>query len=172
MNIDMTSINKKIEAFLNSPAGKKKIAQAVNVKISSIGAEEANAAAQNMISVLRSTAGGYGLPESVAGCFDGLSASAPVKVSDNRYEVSINLGGNLARNSLAPSKYGSVDNIVALFNNGYDAGNYVYPEGESKYTRSRKSRPGLHFMQQAVSNFNSSYGASHNAVATLSGKYT
>lgn len=172
MIINMNSINKKINAFLSSPTGQKKIAQLAGVKISAIGVEEANAAAQNMISVLRSTAGGYGLPESVAGCFDGLSASAPVKVSDNRYEVSISLGGNLARNSLAPSRYGGVNNIVALFNNGYEAGNYVYPEGESKYTRSRKSRSGLHFMQQAVSSFNSSYGAAHNAVATLSGKYT
>lgn len=75
------------------------------------------------------------------------------------------------RPSLNPAKYGGVDNIVALFNNGYKASDYVYGNWHGNRVRSTISRPGLNFMQEAVSDFNGGYGAANDIVAKLSGEY-
>jgi len=55
--------------------------------------------------------------------------------------------------SLYPEKYDGVI-LPTLFDYGYSASNYVYPSGNSKYKRSRLKRPGLHFIREAVDEFN------------------
>ena len=78
--------------------------------------------------------------------------------------------------------YEGVDNIVALFNNGYHAKNFVYGwwdghkatgdgvlrsgvDTDFAYVRSKKEREALRFIQQAVMDFNASYGAEYGVTA-------
>lgn len=97
-------------------------------------------------------------------------SSTPV-MPDGSATASISLGGDLFRPSLYPAGYGGVNNIVALFNNGYTASHHVYGSWHGNRVRSRLSRPGLHFMQAAVADFNGGHGAANNIVARLSDEY-
>lgn len=84
-------------------------------------------------------------------------------------------------------------NIVAILNNGYHAKKHVYGAwtghdndsskssdirtgwrwdgGSTRFVdpfiRSRKDREGLHFIQQAIDDFNGNYGAEYNVVARI-----
>lgn len=141
-------------------------------------------AAETLIEALRSVASSYDLPESVLSHFDSLRYSQPV-VSGDYAKVDIRFDDDLHRNSLYPEKYPEgVDNIIALFNNGYKADNYVYgvwqnhsataggrSDKEGAYIRSRLSRGGLSFMQRAVEDFNQSYGAKYNVTAVLNDRF-
>lgn len=105
------------------------------------------------------------------------------------YEVHLNFDrAEIHRESLNPEEYASgIENIVALFNNGMHARDYVYgwweghrPTGEAiarsitgdepyAWVRSERDRYATLFMQEAVDAFNSLYGK--NAIATLSQEY-
>lgn len=108
-------------------------------------------------------------------------------------EVWVWFGGDLSRNSLDPDTYSEgIDNIIALLNNGYDAQNYVYgywDDHEPAWTdersgtfdlrsidsaawiRSRKNRPPLHFIQQAIDDFNGNYSSEYNVTAVAADIY-
>lgn len=79
-----------------------------------------------------------------------------------------------------------VDNIVQLFNNGVRASGQVYGwwdnhkpatkknvRGDSEYAwvTSTKERPALHFMQEAVAEFNATYAEKYGVKAVLSEQY-
>lgn len=79
-----------------------------------------------------------------------------------------------------------VDNIVQLFNNGVRASGQVYgwwdshkpttsrnARGDSEYAwvTSTKERPALHFMQEAVAEFNATYAEKYGVQAILSEQY-
>lgn len=174
MKINMDSINAKIQKYAKSPAGQRKIEQAIG-GAAVVNIAEMNAAAQEMIDILRKTAASHGLPESVMDHFSSLSASAPREISPLNYEVQINFSDDMSRQSLYQKKYDGVDNIVAVYNNGYHAHDYVYGrrviDGWVKYITSRTEREGLHFMQEAVNEFNRVCGPKYNVIATLSGEY-
>lgn len=129
------------------------------------------------------------LPDSVAEHVRAMYDAKPIRVGDS-WEVCIYFGGDLHRDSLDNDlPYEGVDNIVALFNNGYDAKDYVYgwwdghePEGEAlsrsatpgenfAWVRSRKHRQALHFIQQAIGDFNGNYGAELNMTAVAAPVY-
>jgi len=107
---------------------------------------------------------------------------------DGSFTIYITFDDDLHRDSLYSDGYEGVRNIVAVLNNGYHAKNYVYgdwdnhaPTGESKFDgrsidtsafiRSRKDREGLHFIQQAVQDFNGNYGADFNVTAIVGEDY-
>ena len=142
--------------------------------------------ADKLISCLVNTAKGYGLPPSVIKHFESLEYTKPHLVSMYKsieYSSSIYfedaLRGLLHRDSLYPDKYEGVDNIVAVFNNGYDAGNHVWgiwvpaPEDsagwghDAIYAASKTHRDGLHFIQQAIDDFNGNFGYYYGATAWL-----
>lgn len=79
-----------------------------------------------------------------------------------------------------------IDHIVQLFNNGVRASNKVYgwwegakpkgennKRGESEYAwvASTNERPALHFMQDAVNEFNATYAEKYGVKAVLSEQY-
>ena len=198
-SINMASIMSKVGAYSRTANGKLKMKECIqNYKNSGKKKTEAGdklitetdmyTAAAKMISVLQSTARSYSLPASVLQHFDSLQASSIYEMPDGSAIIYIYFGGDLHRNSLYPDGYDGVNNIVALLNNGYHASNYVYgdwegrsPTGESKfggrsidsiaYIRSRKDREGLHYIQQAIDDFNSNYGSDYNVTAEASGDY-
>lgn len=193
------SISSKLNAWTKSPHGQAKMQAKLDeyvkdgVKKTAAGDDVINErriheAAAKLISVLRSTAESYGLPASVMRHFDGLSCSKIYTMPDGEMCVYIYFGGDLHRDSLYSDGYGGVRNIVAVLNNGYHASNYVYgdwdghsPTGESvfdgrsidssAYIRSRKDREGLHFIQQAIQDFNGNYGSDYNATAVAGDEY-
>ena len=84
--------------------------------------------------------------------------------------------------------YDGIKNIVALFNNGYHAKNYVYGwwdghratgdgvlrsgyDNDFAWVRSKKEREPLRFIQQAVADFNASYGAEYGVTAIAGTAY-
>ena len=198
-NVNMASIMQKVEAYGRSVNGKLRMKECIE-KYAADGVNKTAAgdkvitetemwtAAAKLISVLRSTAQSYGLPGSVMRHFDSLSASKIIRMPDGSASIYIYFGDDLHRDSLYPEEYDGVRNIVALLNNGYHARDYVYgwwdnhsPTGDSIYRsglnassawiRSRKDREGLHFIQQAINDFNGNYGADFNVTAVAGDEY-
>lgn len=151
-------------------------------------------AASKLIHMMKTTAASYNLPESVMKHFDSLKCSAPVKLNDGATVIYIYFEDDLHRDSLEDGsdyyggKFGGytgegINNIIALFNNGANAKDYTYGwwnghhatgdgvlrsgyDNDFAWTRSKKEREALHFIQQAVMDFNTSYGAVYGVTAT------
>lgn len=196
----MGSIMGKVNAYIESPSGqarmKAKIDEYVKNGVKKTAAgdricteDDMYMAASKLISVLRSTARSYDLPDSVMRHFDSLACSRPFKMPDGSYEMYIYFEDDLHRESLNPESYDGVRNIVALLNNGYHASDYAYGFWDNHaytgewnvlrqgygdnfaYIRSMKDRQGLHFIQQAVQDFNGNYGSEFNVTAVAGDDY-
>lgn len=188
MGINMGSIMAKVNAFAKSSAGKRRIAAATGGAGGggSVNLEERRAemiaAGQEMVALLRQHASGAGLPASVMDHIESFIALAPIIDDDGSGSLAITMTSNPSRPSLYPEKYDGAYNIVAIFNNGYEASNVVYgrPEVEVEgqlsidgffYAKSKQHRDGLGFMQDAVADFNAKFGGKYNVKAVLSGMY-
>lgn len=192
MSVDSASIMAKVEEFAKSERGKKMIDEKL-AEYMKKGKKKTNAGsviiseavmeqcAKDLIKLLTSKArshasmsgNGDGIPPSVLAHFSSLTYSKPIRVNDNTFKIIIQFTDDLSRPSLDPGMYGGINNIVALFNNGYRARESIYGwwDSHSKYTWSRTNREGLRFMQDAMAEFNSSYGPKYNTTAELSGEY-
>lgn len=201
-NINVDSIMSKVSSYAKSAEGKarmqehiqkcRKAGQTVTAAGSRIVAEkDMNQLAATMIEMLQDAALHCDppLPDSVMEHFSGLKASSTTEMPDGSYVIIIDFGGDLHRDSLDNDLgYEGIDNIVALFNNGYQARDYVYgwwdkhkPSGESiarslpgsdfAWVRSKKERGALHFIQRAVDDFNAEYGRRFNVTAQASDVY-
>lgn len=191
--MNWASILKQAEAAMNTPQRKaesKNIANKYIISGGTLGNRKAlkpiSQAGEKFIEVLKSKIQEHAgsdyssgeLGDTAVSAASNLTASTPYQ-DGNAFTIDINFEGNLYRSSLAPDKYGGVDNIVALLNNGYDAGKYVYgiwKGHEGLYTeetiRSLPNRAGAHFIQEAVEEFNSTYGAEYGVMKIIiSDKY-
>lgn len=156
-------------------------------------------AGAKLIWVLQETARGYDLPQSIMQHFNSLECSKPYKMPDGSMAIDVYFEDDLHRESLEDGydHYGGrfggrtgegVDNIVAVLNNGAHAKNYVYgwwnghsPTGDAilrsgvgsdfAWVKSKKDREALHFIQQAVDDFNGNYGAVYNVTAEAGDAY-
>ena len=181
IEINKASIQAKVRQFGNTPAGKAKAENVLQTKIETgvslctiIGdvTTEADmvAAGQHMKALLLSHASG--MPASLLGLVSAIDVGAPVNCGDGKYTITLNFSGNLVRQSLAPSVYDPVDNILALFNNGYNARNFVFGEWPGHgYTGSKLARLGNHFVNRACATFNSVYGSQYHAKAEANSQY-
>ena len=188
------SLADKVNAWANSPRGKAKIKACLEEYAKQgvtktkagtdiISRDRINDAVYKLMTMLYQSAKAADLPASVMQHIEDMSEGKPFLV-DGHYEVPIYFGGSLHRDSLYSEGYDGVDNIVAIFNNGYSASDYVYgswdghaPTGESRfdtrsienspYIRSMKSRTPLRFIQQAVDDFNGNYGAEYNVTVEI-----
>lgn len=187
-------IMSKLQAYANSTSGKKKMKGCIDdVRKSGKGLASGDKIADintmsimanDLVEMIRQR-----LPASIAEVGGALVAHTPVRHPDGSYTVTLSFSGRSAhRDSLLNSLgYDGIDNIVALFNNGYHAKNYVYGWWDVKgvgvsrslaadddYTRirSRKEREALQFMQDAEAEFNTKYGAEYNVIVQLGSDYT
>lgn len=190
----------KVSAYAQSSAGKEKMNKRIQQYVSS-GVKQTAAgdkiltedkmweAVSKFLYVMRVTAAEYGLPESVMEHINGLESAGQIRKTPDGYEIALYFEGDLHRDSLDNDLgYEGVDNIVALFNNGYHARNYVYGwwEGHKAtgdgvlrsgvgtdfaWVRSKKEREPLHFIQQAVHDFNANYGADYGVTAVAGTAY-
>lgn len=154
--------------------------------------DDMRTAAGRLIKVLQDSARASDLPPSVMQHFYNLDYSEPKRMPDGSTIIYVYFGGDLHRESLEDGTDGytgeGIDNIIALLNNGAHASNYVYgwwnghsPSGEAltrsmstdgyAWVRSKKDREGLHFIQQAVDDFNGNYGADYNVTAIAGEDY-
>lgn len=199
--ISASALQRKAEAWSKTPEGQRRIKEVIgryrkegrittNAGSSLDSREALIAAADKMMSVLRRDAMDAGLPESVMKHFDSMAYGTPIPLSDGTYMLAIYFTDDLHRDSLENdyTDYEGVDNIIALFNNGAHAENYTYgwwdghsPTGEAvgkampfnnfAWVRSKKDREGLHFIQQAVADFNGNYGSMYNVTASAGDEY-
>lgn len=195
--ISESAIMGKLQAYANSTTGKKRMKEVIE---SAQRTGRPLASGEMVVSVKQMTDMANALadmirrrlPESIADVGSTLVSTVPVKRPDGSYEVVLKFDlSALHRDSLDNDLgYDGISNIVALFNNGYHAKNYVYgwweghrPTGESVFrsgplqgdyawVRSEKEREALQFMQDAVAEFNTVYGSKYGVVVGLGSDYT
>lgn len=156
VKIDTSSIRKKLKTFEKSEAGKQKIKMAT--------AQTMKQLAQELVDCIE----GH-LPDSIKGTMKTAFIFEPELQADGKYTIAINIPTDeVWRDSLYS---GGVTNIVALLNNGYHASKYVYGNWHGENIRSLKDRKGLHFMQDAIKEFNAKYGAKYGCKAELAEIY-
>ena len=201
--INMSSIMGKVGAYSRSVEGKLRMKERINKYVSDgqnktagggkvMTEDDMYRAAYKMMDVLKQTAKESDLPPSVMQHILTMDCSRPYKMPDGHMEIWIYFGGHMHRESLEDGDAGhtgeGVNNIVALFNNGAHASDYVYgwwnnhsPTGEAltrsshedgfAWVRSKKDRDALHFIQQAVGDFNGNYGSDFNVTAVAGDDY-
>ena len=88
------------------------------------------------------------------------------KLGKGNYEVSVNLPPQF-RPSLMPEIYGGVDDMAALFNNGYSAHPLtVYYPNTGEVRKSRPFRSPAQFIQTGLQMFAGSGGGAYTVVST------
>lgn len=181
--INASQIYNKVKSFSKSEEGKKMMADKIEqykkdgVRRTCAGdpiltqdemhniAHELIQDLQQMASVLEMSGV---LPKSVADHFDYLSADIAIDHKNGSCEIGIYFDDDLHRDSLlAYGRNGSyshrtgsgIDNIIALFEFGYDTWGAVYGYWENARidTWSLSSRPALGFMQAEIDRFNARY---------------
>ena len=200
MNINIDSIMDKVSAYAKSSAGKERMGKCIQQYANS-GVKQTAAgdkvfteemmweAVPKFLYVMRVTAAEYDLPESVMEHINNMESSGRITKTPEGFEVCLYFDGDLHRDSLENDLgYEGVENIVALFNNGYHAKNYVYgwwnghkatgdgvlrsgADNDFAWVRSKKEREPLRFIQQAVADFNANYGAEYGVTAVAGTAY-
>lgn len=203
MPINMGAVMAKVHAWEKSEEGQKRI-QAVLEKYRREGRsataagsplvaeKEMRQAAAELIRMVKTTARNHDLPDSVLEDIDSLAVSGGItEEKDGGRVILLAFGNDLSRESLRKKEGGrtgdGIDNIIALFNNGYEARGAVYGwwddhspfssknvhygDHDTAWVRSTVSRPALRFLQQAVAEFNSKYGKKYGVKAVLNDKY-
>ena len=189
MGINIGSIAGKVKKFAESPAGKQKMAQAVQRIREGKGPsgnsgrtqagdivvtyEQMQEAAKDLISIIRRHAASANLPASVMAHIESFSDSPLVKHEDGSASIAINMLDDASRESVQPEKYDGAWNIVASFNAGYEAKRsaFGYWKSYEVYIRTKPQRDGLFFLQSAIAEFNGKYGKKYNVTVTLDNKY-
>lgn len=179
-SINMNSILSKIKKYTASAEGQEKINNLVNkVMLGSIKLEAKGdygtpeEAADKFVEVLKkeinshaiSQGGlsGRGLGGTAIDALTNIEHGVPIKIDQNHYKIEVWFRGNLHRDSLAPDYFEGIDNIVALLNKGYSAHNVVYGTwsghgyADSFNIQSLQNRDGLHFIENAVTDYMSNY---------------
>lgn len=188
LNID--SILAKVDDWKDSDKGKKRMKKTLDGYVrNNVGKTQAgspvltrkaiNDYGNKLIQAIQNTALSCDLPDSVAAHFSSLKRGKTTILPDGSYAMEISFTDDLTRESLEPARYGGARNIIAIFNNGYpaDAGrsvaiSNVYGWWHSEYIHALGSRPGLHFMQSAVDDFNQTYGSQFGIHATVGEIYS
>lgn len=186
--INHSSIEKKLKAWEKSPAGQQKMRKKINnYVLNNVERTDAGSMvltrrkmielADKLVEAIQNSAAGAGLPSSVLDAVNSLKRGR-VEMSEDGFKIELTFTGDLSRESLQPETYGGIDNIIAIFNNGYpqDAGraeaiSHVAGYWHGEYTTALGSRPGLYFLQRAVNDFNTTYGAQYNIWAELDAVY-
>lgn len=192
--IDEALLMKKLNAYAATDAGKKKMSKVISSLSKKDGHVTTAAgskirteadmyeAAAKFIKLLQQNAREAGLPTSIMEHFDDLFASKLITLPSGETMMLITFGGDLHRDSLENDfftsighffEYHGIDNIVALFNNGYKADATVYGlwSSHGDWVASKPERPPLRFIQQAIADFNGNYGADYGAVAVAGADY-
>lgn len=199
-NINMSSIMSKVSKYATSKDGKKRINDVLKKyrdegRAKTEGGSEILTKARmaelatELISILKTTAASYDLAVSVMKHFDSLDYIFQ-DLGDDKFECYIYFNDDLSRDSLETdyNQGEGINNIIALFNNGYVASAPKYgwwngrtPSGESvyrsgvgsanAYIQGTQARPSLRFMQSAIEDFYSKYAKRYAMSVVLDDDY-
>lgn len=222
MKINLSGIKNKLEAYVKSDSGKLKIASTLQEMREDdleqtaggsliISKNRMGEIGDELIKILQQSANDAGFAasaKSVLEHFDNISKGELIKEKDGSYRYDLTFEGKtdgrnsvLAREPLENDDVSNMiddkdklQNIVALFNNGYSSGkprNFAYGlwyghkpttldtayrtggyDSDDVWTRSTLDRPAMHFMQRAVEDFNAKYEKKYGIRAVLSEEYT
>lgn len=200
MSVNIDSIMKKVGAWEKSDAGQKRIQEKIT-EYQKTGVEKtqggtslmteakAREAAQVFIDILIKKAEKQHLHSDVLFHIQNTYRSGPIIKGEKSWKLPLYFGGDLRRRSLrkADGTYtgDGIDNIVALFNNGYKANQWVFGEWEGHkaakgerrgpngdvWIRSAKERDALRFIQRAKFEFDNVYGKEHNIEVQIADTY-
>ena len=160
--INSSALRSKLSTFLESDNGKKRVSGSADVS-GDIAAVE-SAFIQTMLGC---ASGASGVASGFHSCGASISNIGGEMIATIPFEF-----GNKHRDSLYPAGYSGVDNIVALFNNGYQASNTVYGSWHGKKIKSLQARDGLHFVQAAQRSFEGAQiGDAHVISIEIDGAY-
>lgn len=169
-SINMESILAKAKAHMGSNVGQSKVDNVVNkvmlgnIRLQSGGTTHTpEEAAAKFIEVLQSSIGSAGLSEGAIDAVSNIEHGSAHSVGHNTYIIGVYFVGDMTRPSLDEAKYGGINDIVALFNNGVDhTMRPVHGLWHGKETWSRTVIPGTHFIEQAVTDFMGNYASEYN----------
>ena len=172
-SLDEAAVEAKVKKYLNSPQGKKKLQDKVNQYIDndtrqSQGGSKivtlawANELARELCDLINSHAAGAGLAESVQAHVQSLTPLWAERGHLGSVKAGLSFrDANMARPSVIPQIYGGVDNIVAMFEFGWNAKAPLFGWWHivHDYVQTRQFQPPLHFIGSAVEEFNSKYAS-------------
>ncbi|MDE6150100.1 MAG: hypothetical protein K2F81_08425 [Ruminococcus sp.] len=172
-SINMKSILAKAQSHMESKVGQSKVDNVIskvmlgNIRLQSRGtAHTPEEAASKFIEVLRNSINSAGLSEGAIGAVSNIEHGSAHSIGHNTYIIGVYFVGDMARPSLDEAKYGGINDIVALFNNGVDhTMRPVHGLWHGKETWSRTVIPGTHFIEQAVSDFMGNYASEYNVTS-------
>lgn len=186
MAVNVSSLAAKLNAYANSGEGRARIASKVielrrsggmNTRTEAgdlvISFAQIQAAAADLVSMVRKHAASAGLPASVMADVESLQQSGFTENEDGSVHVELTMTADKSRASVQPEKYDGSYNIVAAFNKGYNASGSIrgYWESAGEEVWTRQSRQGLYFLQAAIAEFSAKYGAEYKVTVKLSGEY-
>lgn len=190
MAIDIGTIMSKVNSYAKTSDGKKRMDDTIrsyrmggDSRVNATGktygggsiVTEAEMAsmARDMLAMLRRAAASADLPASVMEHIESFRFSTPFIEADGSATVQIYMTDSPGRPSLYTEKYShGVENIVAIFNCGYDASGVVYGKWHGEKIVSKDHRDGKFFMQAAINEFNAKYGGEFDVVAELDAEYS
>lgn len=176
--INAKNIENKLRAYSKTSAGRAKMKKS-NERAS---LKTLSNLAQELIDMIKTTASSFDLAPSVMAHFNSLTYVIQ-DLGDGQYECDIYFTDDLSRESLEDDIYpgDGIQNIVALFNNGYVASSPKYgwwnghrrtsvdvlTTGSDIRIRGTQARPSLHFMQKAIKEFESKYSQKYGLIVIL-----
>lgn len=168
--IDIDSVLSKVKKYIGSSEGIKRSNDVVKrvmlgqIKLSSgQSIHTPEEAADKFISVLRQAIISSGLSANAITAVSDIDHTNAYSFGNNKYAIFVYFSGDMYRPSLNEAKYGGVDDIVMLLNDGVD--HRMRPVKGTWHEQEIWSRtviPGAHFIEQAVSDFMGNYATEYN----------
>ena len=196
------SLSSKINEYLRSAAGKRKLqgtldgymrqgVSRTNGGTKLVTKETVMQLAAQLRSLIIKHAELANVPPSVMNNIRSLVCTAPYNdATGGSLVIDLYFASDLHRESLYEDGYpNGISNIIALFNNGYLASDFVYgwwdghsatgvesgyrsfQVNNSAFVRSKIARPGLQFLQDAVAEFTTTVGGDYMVTVKLDDIY-
>lgn len=161
-----SSVEAKIMSYFNSGRFEHDHAAEIDAKGRTI-AREAGILLSTCIDLAAHTSGLSGIAIAAIGESSVGDVAKKGRVGNKiEYEIDVSVPQQ-SRPSLVPEKYGSVNDMAALLNNGYSAGGVVDGYWHGNYIHSLTFRSPTNFVENGVADFNAKYGAAYNAIAEI-----
>ena len=170
-SVNISSINSKIQSFINSGSGKQKVNDYIDKAMSGKTASNLNIhtpeeAAEKFIDCLNDSINSSALSYLAKEAVSGWEYGASKKNSTGSYTIVVSSGNNVHRDSLYPKgkNVRGADDIVILLNDGMTASNRVWGMWQGEWHGSLTTIPGAWFIEAAESSFKGNYGYDYNVV--------
>lgn len=169
--INWGSIMKKAEAYMETPAAKKKTQKIIDeyafgVRTGGKGGHSVKEAGDRFADVLYDAIHTSGLDREVLDDNMGIMVSDPKKLRDGTYMVIVTLPSKMRDTMSSLKSYYPVD-LVELYNDGVDhvMRQIWETDATGRKTTSRTVIPGSHYMEQAIINFMGNYAYEYNVIS-------